>query len=152
MLHRPLIYSQKYFYSKLRFYCCFVGKPEGKRPLRRPSVDGRTELEWISGRLTEGMWSWLFSKPHSTRFLFAGSLKGEIVKRNPLTLHELEENIQKVIPRISAAQLQCVWTEACCRIATHVYEHKGSTFITSSEPASLVQNLLFPVLSSHWPG
>ena len=25
----------------------FVGKPEGKRPLRRPGVDGRIMLRWI---------------------------------------------------------------------------------------------------------
>ena len=38
-----------------------VGKPEGKRPLGRPNVDGRTLLRWIF-RKWEGVetgWSWL---------------------------------------------------------------------------------------------
>ena len=39
-----------------------VGKPEGKRPLGRPSVDGRIILRWIF-RKWEGVvrtgWSWL---------------------------------------------------------------------------------------------
>jgi hypothetical protein len=28
-------------------YKILVGKPEGRRPLRRPSVDGRVILKWI---------------------------------------------------------------------------------------------------------
>jgi len=39
-----------------------VGKPEGKRPLGRPDVDGRIILRWIF-RKWEGVvgsgWSWL---------------------------------------------------------------------------------------------
>jgi hypothetical protein len=39
-----------------------VGKPEGKRPLGRPDVDGRILIRWICKRL-EGVvgtgWSWL---------------------------------------------------------------------------------------------
>jgi hypothetical protein len=39
-----------------------VGKPEGKRPLGRPRLDGRIILRWISRKL-EGIvgtgWSWL---------------------------------------------------------------------------------------------
>ena len=39
-----------------------VGKPEGKRPLGRPDVDGRIILRWILRKL-EGVvgteWSWL---------------------------------------------------------------------------------------------
>jgi len=39
-----------------------VGKPEGKRPLERPNVDGRIILRWIFRKL-EGVvgtgWSWL---------------------------------------------------------------------------------------------
>jgi hypothetical protein len=30
-----------------RCYKTLVGKPEGKRPLGRPSIDGRIILEWI---------------------------------------------------------------------------------------------------------
>jgi hypothetical protein len=39
-----------------------VGKPEGKRPLGRPDVDGRIILRWMFRKL-EGVvvtgWSWL---------------------------------------------------------------------------------------------
>jgi hypothetical protein len=37
-----------------------------------------------------------------------GSLKDKVYKRNPHTLHELEENIRDEISRISPAELQCV--------------------------------------------
>jgi hypothetical protein len=43
-------------------YKVLVGKPEGKRPLERPSVDGRMGSEWILWRLAGGVWigsSWL---------------------------------------------------------------------------------------------
>ena len=38
-----------------------VGKPEGKRPLRRPRLDGRIILIWIFGKWewVETGWSWL---------------------------------------------------------------------------------------------
>jgi hypothetical protein len=32
-------------------YRVLMGKPEGKRPLGRPGVDGRMRSEWILGRL-----------------------------------------------------------------------------------------------------
>jgi hypothetical protein len=35
-----------------KVYGVLVGKPEGKRPYERPSVDGRMELERILGRMT----------------------------------------------------------------------------------------------------
>jgi hypothetical protein len=40
----------------------FMGKPEGKIPLRRPGVDGRIILKWISRKWDMGVWtgsSWL---------------------------------------------------------------------------------------------
>ena len=39
-----------------------VGKPEGKRPLGRPNVDGRIILRWIFRKWEEAVgtgWSWL---------------------------------------------------------------------------------------------
>ena len=36
-------------------YRVLVGKPEGKRPLGRPSVDGWIILGWISRRWVVGM-------------------------------------------------------------------------------------------------
>ena len=38
-----------------------VGKPEGKRPLGDPDVDGRIILRWIFGKWkrVETGWSWL---------------------------------------------------------------------------------------------
>jgi hypothetical protein len=39
-----------------------VGKPEGKRPLGRPTLDGRIILRWIFRKLEEVVgtgWSWL---------------------------------------------------------------------------------------------
>ena len=33
-----------------------VGKPEGKRPLRRPGVDGRIILRWIFRKWDVGIW------------------------------------------------------------------------------------------------
>jgi hypothetical protein len=36
-------------------YKVLVGKPQGKRPLGRPSVDGRKGSEWILGRLAGGV-------------------------------------------------------------------------------------------------
>ena len=32
-------------------YGALVGKPEGRRPIERPSVDGRVILKWIFERL-----------------------------------------------------------------------------------------------------
>jgi hypothetical protein len=37
----------------------FGGKPEGERPLGRPSIDGRTGSEWILGRLSRGGADWI---------------------------------------------------------------------------------------------
>jgi hypothetical protein len=34
-----------------KLYKVLVGKPEGKRPLGRPNIDGRMGSEWILGRL-----------------------------------------------------------------------------------------------------
>jgi len=34
-----------------------VGKPEGKRPLGRPGVDGRIILRWIFRKWDVGVWS-----------------------------------------------------------------------------------------------
>ena len=36
-----------------------VGKPEGKIPLGRPSIDGWITLRWISSTLDVGMWTGL---------------------------------------------------------------------------------------------
>ena len=43
------------------FHRVLVGKPEGKRPLGRPDVDGRTILRWIFRKWegVENEWSWL---------------------------------------------------------------------------------------------
>jgi hypothetical protein len=38
-------------------YRVLVGKPEGKRPLGRPGVDGRMGSRWTLGRLVGGVWS-----------------------------------------------------------------------------------------------
>jgi hypothetical protein len=35
-------------------YRALVGKPEGRRPLERPGVDGRIILKWIFERLGVG--------------------------------------------------------------------------------------------------
>ena len=40
-------------------YRVLVGKPEGKRPLGRPSVDAWIILGWISRRCDVGMWTGL---------------------------------------------------------------------------------------------
>jgi hypothetical protein len=43
-------------------YRVLVGKPEGKRPLGRPSRDGRIILKWIFRNWNGGAWagsSWL---------------------------------------------------------------------------------------------
>jgi hypothetical protein len=43
-------------------YRVFVGKPEGKRPLGRPRLDGRIILRWIFRKWDVGAWtgsSWL---------------------------------------------------------------------------------------------
>jgi hypothetical protein len=43
-------------------YRVLVGKPEGKRPLGRPDVDGRVILRWIFRKWGVGTWtgsSWL---------------------------------------------------------------------------------------------
>jgi hypothetical protein len=37
-------------------YKMLVGKPEGKSPLRRPSVGGRLILKYILGKLDLGAW------------------------------------------------------------------------------------------------
>jgi hypothetical protein len=39
-----------------KVYKVLVGKPEGKRPLGRPSVGGKMGSEWILGRLAWGVW------------------------------------------------------------------------------------------------
>jgi hypothetical protein len=36
--------------GEINAYKILVGKPEGKRPLRRPSLDGRIILKWILGK------------------------------------------------------------------------------------------------------
>jgi len=38
-------------------YRVLVGKPEGKRPLGRPRLDGRIILRWISRKWDVGVWS-----------------------------------------------------------------------------------------------
>jgi len=38
-------------------YRVLVGKPEGRRPLGRPGVDGRTILGWIFGKWDVGVWT-----------------------------------------------------------------------------------------------
>ena len=40
-------------------YRVLVGKPEGKRPLGRPSVDGRIILKWIFRKLNGGI-DWVY--------------------------------------------------------------------------------------------
>jgi len=40
-------------------YGVLLGKPEGKRPLGRPRVDGWIILGWISRRRDVGMWTGL---------------------------------------------------------------------------------------------
>jgi len=43
-------------------YRVFMGKPEGKRPLGRPGVDGRVILRWIFRKWDVVVWngsSWL---------------------------------------------------------------------------------------------
>jgi len=40
-------------------YRVLVGKPEGRRPLGRPSVDGWIILGWISRRWDVGIWTGL---------------------------------------------------------------------------------------------
>jgi hypothetical protein len=37
-------------------YNILVGRPEGRRPLGRPRLDGRTTLRWILGKQGLGMW------------------------------------------------------------------------------------------------
>ena len=40
-------------------YRVLVGKPEGRRPLERPGVDGCIILGWISRRWDVGIWTGL---------------------------------------------------------------------------------------------
>jgi hypothetical protein len=40
-------------------YRVLVGKPERKRPLGRPDVDGRIILRWIFRKLGVGVWTGL---------------------------------------------------------------------------------------------
>jgi hypothetical protein len=40
-------------------YRVLVGKPEGKRPLGRPGVDGRIILRWIFRKWDVGVWTGL---------------------------------------------------------------------------------------------
>jgi hypothetical protein len=40
-------------------YRILVGKPEGKRPMGRPSVDGRIILGWIFRMCDVGVWTGL---------------------------------------------------------------------------------------------
>jgi len=42
-----------------RVYRVLVGKPEGKRPLGKPGVDGWIILGWISRRWDVGIWTGL---------------------------------------------------------------------------------------------
>jgi hypothetical protein len=37
-------------------YNILVGKPEGKRPLGRPGIDGKIALRWILGKQVLGIW------------------------------------------------------------------------------------------------
>jgi hypothetical protein len=38
-------------------YTALVGKPEGRRPLGRPRLDGRIILKWTCERLDGGAWT-----------------------------------------------------------------------------------------------
>jgi hypothetical protein len=38
-------------------YRALVGKPEGRRPLEDPGVDGRIILKWTCERLDGGAWT-----------------------------------------------------------------------------------------------
>jgi hypothetical protein len=40
-------------------YRALVGKPEGKRPLGRPNIDGRIILRWIFRKCVWGPWTGL---------------------------------------------------------------------------------------------
>jgi hypothetical protein len=70
--------------------------------------------------ISEGLW--VASSPHfmpCDSYLW-GSLKDEVYKINPHTLHELEENILEEISRTSPAELQCV-TRECSHTYIHTY-------------------------------
>jgi hypothetical protein len=41
----------------LNAYRIFIGKPEGKRPLGRLDVDGKTVIEWILEKEGENVWA-----------------------------------------------------------------------------------------------
>jgi hypothetical protein len=40
-------------------YRVLVGKPEGRRPLERPGVDGKIILRWIFRKWKVGLWTGL---------------------------------------------------------------------------------------------
>jgi hypothetical protein len=42
---------------KLGVYRVLVGKPEGRRPLWNPSIDGRIILGWNFGKWDVGVWT-----------------------------------------------------------------------------------------------
>jgi hypothetical protein len=45
--------------EKRGVYGVLVGKPEGKRPLGNPGVDGRIILEWMFWKWDVGVWTGL---------------------------------------------------------------------------------------------
>jgi hypothetical protein len=48
-------------YVALGFYGVLVGKPEEKRPLVRPGVDGKIILRWIFRKWDVGAWTGLIA-------------------------------------------------------------------------------------------
>jgi hypothetical protein len=58
--------------------------------------------------ICEGLWPAYLPDLKLCDFYLWGSLKDKVYKRNPHTLHELEEYIREEISRISPAELQHV--------------------------------------------